>query len=311
MVLLSQLYCFARGYWFSILTYPLALWIFSVNVFHDGAHFAISRYWRLNSLASNVGFNLATPYHWYHQHTIGHHSFPNVLGRDPDLYHVPDTLRHSTDVPLNTIHKYQHYIFLAAVSIGIQSTYLFGGGVLCLLGFNYNGVVSLSRTKYLHPYGIPLRLILYIILMHMTPLICHGVTIKGFAFSFIPEIIFAILFTICSQVNHLTPDNTERFNSNFFIHQVQASHNINTSSLLTRVFTGGLNMQIEHHLFPSVNHCHLLKLVPYIRDICEKHGVGYSESPSLISALGKHIEHLYNMGPLSYRKSMIESTKED
>jgi hypothetical protein len=66
-ILMSQFYCAYRGYWFALLSYPVALWVFAVNVFHDAAHFSLSRRWRLNALGANAGFMLATPYAWYHQ----------------------------------------------------------------------------------------------------------------------------------------------------------------------------------------------------------------------------------------------------
>lgn len=125
MLLTSQFYLFARGYWCSALTYPLSLWMFSVNVFHDASHFAISgKHWRLNSLGMNAGFMLATPYHWYHQHTVGHHCFPNVIGKDPDLYHAPDALRHSADIPVTSVHCMQHLVFLLIQALGIPGNYL-------------------------------------------------------------------------------------------------------------------------------------------------------------------------------------------
>jgi cytochrome b involved in lipid metabolism len=125
LILLSQFILFAKGFWFAVLTYPLAIWVFSVNVFHDAGHFAISqKYWRLNCLGTNAGFMLATPYHWYHQHTIGHHSFPNIMGRDPDLYHAPDALRHSEDIPVTSVHCIQHFVFIFIEALGIPGNYL-------------------------------------------------------------------------------------------------------------------------------------------------------------------------------------------
>lgn len=61
-------------------------------------------------------------------------------------------------------------------------------------------------------------------------------------------------------------------------------------------------MQIEHHLFPSVNHCHLKKLVPHVKKLCQKYNIHYSEAPSMWDALTKHKEHLYIMGALAYEK---------
>lgn len=59
-------------------------------------------------------------------------------------------------------------------------------------------------------------------------------------------------------------------------------------------------MQIEHHLFPSVNHCHLPQLVPEVKRLCLKYDIHYPEAPSMWEALKKHTEHLYQMGAVAY-----------
>ena len=300
-ILLSQWYCLIKGYWHAVLTFPLALWIFSANVFHDAGHFAISRNFpTINSLGMNAGFTLATPYHWYHQHTLAHHSFPNLPGKDPDLYHIPDNIRLSPDVPVSWPHSIQHWSFVFVSTFGLPGYYLCGGALQCLFGFPYNDIVPLSHTRHMHPYGGPFRLLCYLIIMHVIPVVAHGITLKSAIFAFVPEFIFMALFTICSQVNHLTPECGLQRSSNFFIHQIITSHNIHPESFLTTLFMGGLNMQIEHHLFPSVNHCHLHRLVPHVKALCRKHNVPYPESNSLWEAIRMHSEHLYNMGSKAY-----------
>lgn len=248
MFLLSQIYLFIKGYWFTVLSYPVALWIFSANVFHDAGHFAICTYWRINSLCMNAGFMLATPYVWYHQHTIGHHSFPNVIGRDPDLYHTPEAggIRQAPDVPVTSAHRYQHIVWLLEQLIAIPAYYLLGGALFCMLGYPYNGVVPLSFTWHVNTISIIPRLFMYMVLMHILPIMIHGITVKGAVFAFLPELIYAGCFTICSQVNHLVPEATEKHDPNFFIHQIITGHNVNTDSYLTTLVTGGI---VQMHLF--------------------------------------------------------------
>ena len=65
-VALSQYYCFLRGDWFALLTFPLAYWMFGVNIFHDASHFALSTNWVINSLGLEAGFIFTPPYIWYH-----------------------------------------------------------------------------------------------------------------------------------------------------------------------------------------------------------------------------------------------------
>jgi fatty acid desaturase len=73
------------------------------------------------------------------------------------------------------------------------------------------------------------------------------------------------------------------------------SHNVATDNYWIYLLTGGLNHQIEHHLFPSVNHCHLKELSAVTKELCKKYNVQYNESMSLWEGLCKHVKHLYEL----------------
>ena len=87
-----------------------------------------------------------------------------------------------------------------------------GGGIMCLVGNPYNQVVSLSRTRYLHSYTVPLRLLLYLGVMHLSAVLLHGVSLKATVFMLLPE---------------------------FFVHQIITAHNVHTTGFWTTLFTGG------------------------------------------------------------------------
>lgn len=57
------------------------------------------------------------------------------------------------------------------------------------------------------------------------------------------------------------------------------------------LFSGGLNMQIEHHLLPCVNHCHLPALRPLVKALCQRHGIAYREARGYWHALQLHLRH--------------------
>jgi delta11-fatty-acid desaturase len=158
-------------------------------------------------------------------------------------------------------------------------------------------------------WDVPFRLLLYLGVMHLSAVLMHGYSLKGMVFMIVPEFIYTTCFTLCSQVNHLVPEASNQFNANFFIHQIITGHNVNTSGYWTTLFTGGLNMQVEHHLFPSVNHCHLHKLVPHVRALCVKHNIHYPESSSLYEGLSKHVSHLYAMGPVAFKNEWTKKHK--
>ena len=126
-----------------------------------------------------------------------------------------------------------------------------------MLGFPYNQVVSLSRTKFLNGWGVPFRLLLYLGIMHFLAIVFHGTTIRGIVFMLVPEFVYTACFTICSQVNHLVPEATGKSDSNFFIHQIITANNVNTSGYWTTLFTGGnfffSNIFTEYFIFLIVD----------------------------------------------------------
>lgn len=114
---------------------------------------------------------------------------------------------------------------------------------------------------------------------------------KALVFAIVPSLILSELFALFSQINHVTEEGIAGAgvgSSNWYEAQALASCNFAPRSYLAFLASGGLNLQIEHHLLPGVNHAHLYRLSPDIRRICERHGVRYQCFPSFTAALRSH-----------------------
>lgn len=115
---------------------------------------------------------------------------------------------------------------------------------------------------------------------------------KAVVFALVPSLILSELFLLFSQVNHVTIPNLEAGDkpcSDWYESQVRASCSYATGSYAAFIMSGGLNLQIEHHLLPGLNHAHLFKLSPQIRSICARHGVPYHDYASFGAALRAHL----------------------
>lgn len=113
--------------------------------------------------------------------------------------------------------------------------------------------------------------------------------------------IFSWFFMLNSQINHLTENTAHAKSTNFLKHQVITAQNFGVGNRgiwgrWCRFFSGGLNYQIEHHLFPTVNHCHLPALQPKVKAICRKHGVAYNEVNGYMEALRNYFIHAEKLG---------------
>jgi delta11-fatty-acid desaturase len=100
---------------------------------------------------------------------------------------------------------------------------------------------------------------------------------------------------LCSQINHHSVETSEARHANWYRHQVLTSQDVAPQSFLAFIVSGGLNLQIEHHLFPAVNHWHLRALQPKVQALCKKHGVHYPVSASFAEAVSKIWAHMHEL----------------
>lgn len=86
--------------------------------------------------------------------------------------------------------------------------------------------------------------------------------------------------------------------------QIKTSADFCHGSFFWTHFSGGLNYQIEHHLFPGVMHTHYPAIAPIVQKIAHKHGLRYTVFPTVFSALASHFKHLKNVGAEAVVPSM-------
>merc|ERR1719229_1337415 len=130
---------------------------------------------------------------------------------------------------------------------------------------------------------------------------------KAAYFSLVPPLLFSALFMVTSQVAHLLPHTAHASDPNFYKHQLLTTQDFaptpaaNASlwkkihSRLTFYASGGLNMQVEHHLFPGVNHCHLGELHQLLLPVLKKHGLVHLAATGYVDAVSQHLTHTRDM----------------
>ena len=282
---------FVRGNWVALVLAPIAGWLFMVNFWHDALHFAMSPRWRVNAMLPYAFPWFMSPLLWMHQHVIGHHTHPNDPERDPDIRAAPKLLRHSPATAWRPAYRTQRLraVLLTAYSLVCLSRNSIRDHVTHAMGW-FNDTVPLNfptRTRRLaHIAGrLAVAWSLYVWPFQAFPFW------KALAFAIVPSLILSELFALFSQINHITEEGIAGASvgsSNWYEAQALASCNFAPQSYLAFLASGGLNLQIEHHLLPGVNHAHLYRLAPEIRRICERHGVRYQCFPSFTAALRSH-----------------------
>ena len=279
----------------ALLIAPTLLWVWQVNFFHDAAHFALSSSWLTNAAFSYLAPWFSSPLEWYHMHVIGHHIYTNVPGRDPDLYHSRKIWRFQRQDAWLPLHAFMEFTTPIVWTIAVPSLAMVRP-FTTRASQTYNDCVRLwhvSSARYaLHVAG-----------RAATAAIVFGWPFVAFAgrgyaasttlaFATVPYLVFSTLFMLFSQINHHSSETSEAHDRNWYRHQVMTSQDVAPDSFLAFVVSGGLNLQIEHHLFPTVNHWHLRALQPRVQALCAKHGVPYARSESFAEAVGKIWSHM-------------------
>lgn len=285
------------GQWWTLLATPLLAWMTIANYWHDGLHFSLSTDWRINAMLPYLFPWLSSPWMWYHQHCIGHHCYTNVAHKDPDLAHAPQLMREHNSIRWRPAHATQEsasrvvLIWSIAVGLGLQVL----SDVRANLKGSYNNVVPYKLLEPARLYAHTAGRLFYAASLFIWPFACLPLH-KAFIWATVPIALFSWYFMLNSQINHLTEECAHAEDKHFLKHQIITAQDFGDNRLFPFLFSGGLNMQIEHHMFPCVNHCHLPALRPKVMELCKKHNVPYHSVSGYQAALNKHLEHTEKMG---------------
>lgn len=271
------------------------------NIMHDGAHGSFSRYSWVNRLAAlSLNFLGANNYMWKTKHNVIHHAFTNVDGVDDDLDARP-FLRLCASQKKYRIHKYQHLYFWATYSLLYLYWIFFSDyrkyftgkiGEIRLHPMNFAQHLSFWMFKLLH---LALFVVLPIYMVGFGPWLI-GFLVYSLLAGFVLSIVFQLAHTV-EDTAFPTPDAaTGRLEDEWAIHQLHTTANFATRNKIVSWFTGGLNFQVEHHLFPKISHVHYPAISKIVRKACEEYGIRYIEYPKLRFAVASHVAHLRHMG---------------
>jgi linoleoyl-CoA desaturase len=278
-----------------------------LTVMHDANHGAYSKKQGLNK---RLGYtmNLLGAYHitWKIQHNVLHHTYTNVHQRDEDISN--EVMRFSPNEKRKSGYRLQmvYAIFL----YGLLSLHR-------LISKDFEQLARYSRLNLLAGQGLTFKKALlhsilikigYYSLMLVLPMLLSPMvwwmTLLGFLLMhYISGIILALIF----QAAHIS-EETEFFKANeegtmensWAVHQMKTTTNFGTKSKALTWFVGGLNHQVEHHLFPSICHVHYSELAKIVEQTAQDHDVEYNNEKSLFTALRSHFKFMNKLGMAKY-----------
>ncbi|WP_264532318.1 fatty acid desaturase family protein [Flavobacterium sp. N502540] len=274
-----------------------------MNVMHDGNHGSYSSKSWINKIMGGSIYVLAGNVHnWQVQHNVLHHTYTNIHGHDEDL-DAGRIIRFTQNAEWRRFHKFQHY----------YSFFLYG-----LLTFNWALTTDFKQMKdYIKrklSYGAPqsptklwtvlvITKIIYILIWIALPMILGviwwKVVIGFFVMHYTAGLILSIVFQLAHVVEETSnpvPNEDGEIENTWAIHQLYTTANFAPKNKVVNWFTGGLNHQIEHHIFPNISHIHYGKIAEIVKQTAIECNLPYHEFKTMRGAVLAHYRHLRDLG---------------
>lgn len=293
--------------WWSAVLIGLLCGQIGVNIMHDGNHGAYSSSKLANSLA---GYTLdlvgSCSVVYRRSHNFGHHSCVNHYELDRAFDTSYPYLRLHVNQQRLSVHQYQHlYAWLVYALINFGDFFGTIDEMFWMSNFpNRRGFTSFS--------SFALQLFVKVWTFFVTlflPTYVHGF-LQVFWIWFFMQMVFSIGYSLFFAVNHWTldagfVDNSSIGKSNWGVLQVENSLNFGLDSKVWTHLSGGLNHQIEHHLFPGMVHTRLPEITGVVQRTCQEFGLRYYQYSSFWTALKGHYRLLKTLGCMDQPPSPV------
>jgi len=275
-----------------------------MNVMHDGNHGTFSsKKWVNKLMGSSIYILAGNVYNWKVQHNVLHHTYTNIPGHDEDI-DAGRIIRFSKHTKWFKIHRLQKY----------YSFFLYG-----LLTINWAITTDFKQMhNYLKrklSYGefpnpakewtvLILTKIGYYALWIVLPLLVLDISwwkvVLGF---FIMHYTASVILSVIFQLAHVVPntdmpipDKEGNLKNTWAIHQLFTTSNFAPNNKFISWYAGGLNHQVEHHIFPNISHIHYKKIAILVKETALEFNLPYNEYKTMRHAIIEHFKLLTLLG---------------
>lgn len=271
-------------------------------VSHDALHGAYSANPKVNRVIGTT-FDVmgASGYMWRITHNVIHHTYTNIHGVDEDL-DVSPLVRLSSGAEHKPVHRYQH---LYAWLLYSFSTLFW----VFVKDYKYFLARDIGPYKNkTHPRG-EIALLVAVKIVHygwtiVIPLLVLDIALWQFLIGYLAMHLTAgLILGVVFQLAHVV-EGPDQVNLNadgsveaaWMVHQFSTTANFATGNRLLTAYVGGLNYQVEHHLFPRICSVHYPAITGIVREVTRKYGVPYYVQPTLWAAVRSHYRMLKRLG---------------
>ena len=239
------------------------------------------------------------------QHNILHHTYTNITGIDDDIASKP-ALRLSPHEPRRPAHRFQWWH--AFLLYGLTTLYwVTAKDFIQWSRYRKLKVNVLDKKSYQWMLvSLIVAKLIYFAVFLVLPTVIFSIpfvqVITGFVLMhFVAGLVLTVVFQLAHSLegtSHPMPNDRGAIENDWAIHQMNTTMNFSAGNKLLSWYVGGLNYQVEHHLFPRISHVHYKALSPIVRATAAQFNIPYLEHRTFLQALRSHIYFLKRLGKM-------------
>lgn len=279
----------------------LALASIGFNIMHDACHGSYSsKKWLNDTLSLSINALGGNSFIWKFKHNIIHHTYPNVDGIDDDIAKSP-IMRQCTTQKWVPAHRFQHiYVMLVYAISSFAWVFIMDFTKYFTQRVFRTNLQKMSRRDHVMFWFSKL---LYVGFYIALPVALVGWQAWGIGFASM-HITLGLTLALVFQLAHVVEqtefeivgDENKQIDNEWAIHQVKTTANFAPRNVIVSWFVGGLNYQVEHHLFPRVSHIHYPYISRIVETTCKKYNLPYNVYSTMTGAVVSHFRMMKNLG---------------
>lgn len=271
------------------------------NVQHDGGHQAYSdRPWMNRMMARTLDLVGGSSFYWHFKHGVFHHTYTNIAGQDDDV-ELGIYGRLTPHGTWRSYHRWQHLYLWPLYGFLAMKWHLFDDFKTFFLG-------RIGNHRVPRPRGVDLAVFfagkaIFLGWTMVIPLMVHPIGTVALFYA-IASLFLGLVLSVVFQLAHVVeeadfplPEPVDnRMANSWAVHQIETTVDFSRRSPIAAFLLGGLNFQVEHHLFPQICHVNYPAISPVVEQTCREYGVRYRSHDSFWNGVASHYRWLRRLG---------------
>lgn len=271
------------------------------NIMHDGGHEAYSRFPIVNRImARTLDLVGGSSYLWHLKHGVFHHTYTNITGYDNDV-ELGNFGRLSPHQKYRKIFRFQQFYLWPLYGVMAMKWHFLDDFTDLING--RIGPHKIARPKGKNLMVVIFGRIFFFIMAFAVPLVFHplwAVALTYVVAAFVLGLTLSVVFQLAHCVEEAEfpkpPTETHKIETPWAVHQVETTVDFARNNPLATWLLGGLNFQVEHHLFPRICHVHYPAISKLVEETSAEFGIKYRVNPSVRAGIASHFRWMRRMG---------------